>query len=63
MKQWIIKTPEPHVSVSVVADRVFYADGYVKFFNNKQPGQQYGETVAVFAPGQWLYVKAAEGSV
>jgi hypothetical protein len=61
VKQWLVKTPDS--TISVMADRVFYDEGYVKFFNNKSLGQQWGATIALFAPGQWLYVNsAAEGS-
>lgn len=57
MKQWIISRADG--SVSVTADRVFYDNGRITFFNNKSEGSRYGDTVAVFAPGEWLYVKSA----
>lgn len=42
--------------IAVEADRIHYDNGTLKFFNHAPAGERWGDTVAIFIPGQWLYV-------
>jgi hypothetical protein len=47
----------------VTADRAYVRDGALTFFNQAAAGSRFGDTVSVFAPGQWTHfniVQAAE---
>jgi hypothetical protein len=52
----VFRDPPIGPRVPVEADRVHYDNGTLKFFNDAPPGKRWGDTVAIFTLGQWLYV-------
>jgi hypothetical protein len=44
----------------VTADRAYVDGGFLKFFDKPQQGEQWGNTVAVFAPGHWSHFNLVE---